>query len=151
MTPDRVRGVHHARIQWIDTDAAGIYHNSNVIRFVEAAEAALVLDRGLLDYFPTAPRVRYQVDYHAPLFFGQDITAIVEVARIGTSSMTFDFELWGEPFDGRGRVLAASGSYTTVHVLGDHSGGAAMATPWPAGTTAALGATDAVRTAVPGT
>ena len=29
-------------VEWIDTDAAGIYHNSTVARFVEAAEARMM-------------------------------------------------------------------------------------------------------------
>ncbi|HWC24585.1 MAG TPA: acyl-CoA thioesterase [Flexivirga sp.] len=140
MTSSGIRAEHQTRIQWIDTDAAGIYHNSNVIRFVEAAEAELVAAHGLSGYFPSVPRVRYEVDYEAPLFFGQDVTAIVEISRIGTSSMTFQFELWGAPFDGRGRVRAARGRYTTVHVAGAHAGGAARATPWPAEWLRALGA-----------
>ena len=27
------------RVEWIDTDAAGIYHNGSVLRYVESAEA----------------------------------------------------------------------------------------------------------------
>ncbi|WP_447645311.1 hypothetical protein [Nocardioides zeae] len=42
-------------MEWIDTDAAGIYHNSTVVRWVEAAEAALMRARGLSGYFPAAP------------------------------------------------------------------------------------------------
>lgn len=140
MTPGRARGTHRTRIQWIDTDAAGIYHNSNVIRYVEAAEAALITDHGLTGYVPNAPRVRYEVDYEAPLFFGQEVTAVVEVARVGGTSMTFEFELWGEAFDGRDRVRAARGSFVTVHVAGGHAGGAARAIPWPREWLAALDA-----------
>lgn len=61
-------GVHRTRIEWIDTDAAGIYHNSTIVRFVEAAEASLMDERGLHGYFPAAPRVRYEVDFESPLF-----------------------------------------------------------------------------------
>lgn len=59
----RPRAVLHSRVEWIDTDAAGIYHNSTVTRFVEAAEAALMRERGLHGYFPVAPRVRFEVDF----------------------------------------------------------------------------------------
>ena len=71
------RGLSNRRgtltIEWIDTDAAGIYHNSTVTRLVEAAEAALVRERGLDGYFPVAPRVRFEADFEAPLCFGQDV------------------------------------------------------------------------------
>ncbi|NYD41123.1 hotdog domain-containing protein [Nocardioides panaciterrulae] len=124
-------GVFRTRVEWVDTDAAGIYHNSAVLRFVEAAEATLMRERGLDDYFPGAPRVRYEVDYRAPLFFGQQVTATVELSRLGGSSMTFDFEVWGEEFGGRPRVRAAAGRYVTVHVEGAHAGGDTRSRPWP--------------------
>ncbi|MEH0532591.1 hotdog domain-containing protein [Streptomyces stelliscabiei] len=92
---------------------------------------------GLHGYFPVAPRVRYEVDFDAPLFFGQDVCTVVEPVRVGTSSMTFAFEVWGEEFRGRPRGRAAHGRYVTVHVGGDHREGAASA-PWPAEWVAAL-------------
>ena len=121
----------HSRIEWVDTDAAGIYHNSTVTRLVEATEAALVRERGMEGYFPVAPRVRFEADFEAPLFFGQEVTTSVAVTELGTSSMTFAFEVWGEAFHGEARVRAARGRYITVHV--DRAGpGRPMSTPWPA-------------------
>lgn len=140
----RPRGVHRGRVEWVDTDAAGIYHNSTVLRFVEAAEASLMAERGLADaYFPAAPRARFEVDFEAPLFFGQVVTTTVALARLGTASMTFDFEVWGEEFNGTARRRAASGRYVTVHIDRDHRDGAASA-PWPDTWRRAL--TDADRT-----
>lgn len=123
-------GIFRTRVEWIDTDAAGIYHNSVVTRFVEAAEATLMAERGLNEYFPVAPRVRYQVQFEAPLFFGQDVTTMVELVRLGTSSMTFDFEVWGEKFGDRTRRRAAHGSYVTVHIDRGHED-QATGTAWP--------------------
>ncbi len=125
------RGVYRTRLEWIDTDAAGIYHNATVCRFVEAAEATLMRERGLPGYFPVAPRARYEVSFEAPLLFGQEVTASVDVVAIGRSSMTFDFEVWGESFEGRPRKRAASGSYVTVHIAGTHDDGSARSAPWP--------------------
>jgi acyl-CoA thioester hydrolase len=62
---------------------------------------------------------------------------VVELVRIGTASMTFAFEVWGEPFQGRERHRAAHGRYVTVHIDRDHRSGAASA-PWPVQWTAAL-------------
>ena len=119
-----------SRIEWVDTDAAGFYHNSTVIRLVEAAEASLARAHGLDGYFPVAPRVRYEADFQAPLFFGQEVTTTVCVLELGTSSMTFGFEVWGEELDGSPRVRAARGRYVTVHL--DRSGpGRASSSPWP--------------------
>lgn len=50
-------------VEWRDTDAAGHYHHSAVIHWVEAAEAALQQRLGLGELYGTVPRVRYEVDY----------------------------------------------------------------------------------------
>jgi acyl-CoA thioester hydrolase len=139
----RTSGVFRTRVEWIDTDASGIYHNSTVTRFVEAAEATFVRERGLDGYFPSAPRVRYEVDFLAPLFFGQEATTTVSPVRIGTSSMTWEFEVWGEAFEGRPRTLATRGRYVTVHmgrgnVAATAPDGARTSLPWPAEWLAAL-------------
>ncbi|QSR29072.1 thioesterase [Nocardioides sp. S5] len=138
----RAAGAARARIEWIDTDAAGIYHNSTVVRLVEAAEAALMRERGLYAYFPVAPRVRFEVDFEAPLFFGQEVTTVVEVAHMGHSSMTFKFEVWGESYGGKPRRRAAHGSYVTVHIGANRAGAAhsdgAGSEPWPDAWVAAL-------------
>ncbi|MGV9776241.1 acyl-CoA thioesterase [Streptosporangium sp. NPDC003464] len=123
-------------MEWIDTDAAGIYHNTAVVRYVEAAEATLMRERGLDGYFSSAPRVLYEVDFESPLRFGQEATTIVEIVRIGTASMTFAFELWGEPFAGRPRTRAAHGRFVTVHI--DPQTG--KSAPWPQQWLTALGA-----------
>jgi acyl-CoA thioester hydrolase len=123
-------------VEWADTDASGHYHNAAVIRYVEAAEAILMRERGLDGYFGAAPRVRYEVDFACPLWFGQRITATVVLEHVGTSSMTFRFEVWAEETDGHARQLAASGRYVTVHVPPGSSRRASQ--PWPAHWRAAL-------------
>jgi acyl-CoA thioester hydrolase len=120
----------------MDTDAAGHHHNTAVNRFVESAEAALMRDRGLDGYFGSAPRVHFEADYGARLWFGQEVTTTVVLERVGTSSMTFGFEVWGEAFEGRDRCRAAVGRFTTVHV----PAGATGARPWPAKWLESLGA-----------
>ncbi|MEU9888915.1 hotdog domain-containing protein [Sphaerisporangium sp. NPDC051011] len=128
----------------MDTDAAGIYHNTVVTRFVEAAEADLMRRHGITGYFPVAPRVRYEVDFDQPLWFEQVVTTVVELENIGRSSITFAFEVWGHAFRGRSRARAASGRYTCVHVQGMHEDGTPHSVPWPRQWVEAL------RTPVPG-
>ena len=135
-------GVHHARVVWVDTDAAGIYHNTTVVRFAEAAEAALMRDHGVPGYFPVAPRVRYEVEFEAALLFGETVRTRVELIRLGRSSMTFGFEVWREASAGRPRRRAARGSYVTVHVPDREAGGSA---PWPAAWRTALAEGDGRR------
>ena len=124
-------GTCRRRVEWVDTDASGIYHNTAVARFAEAAEAELMRGVGL-DFAPTAPRVRYEVEFLSPLRFGDEAVTTVRVAEIGRTSMTFDLEVR------RGDdVLAARGRYVVVHVDGFEGGGPS---PWPDAWRAALGA-----------
>nr|WP_303714410.1 transposase [Kutzneria buriramensis]WKX14273.1 transposase [Kutzneria buriramensis] len=44
--PVHPSAVHRSRVEWVDTDAAGIYHNTTVVRYAEAAEAALMREHG---------------------------------------------------------------------------------------------------------
>lgn len=121
-------------IEWIDTDAAGHQHNSVVMRFVEAAEARLFRELGVVSYFGHAPRVRHEIDYRAKLYFGQRVTAAVVIEYVGSSSMSFAFKVWGHPHEGRDSVLAAEGRFVTVCV----PEGAEKSSPWPATVLAAL-------------
>jgi acyl-CoA thioester hydrolase len=118
----------------MDTDAAGHHHNTSIARFVESAEAALMRDLGLAGYFGSAPRVRYEATFAAPLWFGQEVTSVVRVEDVGTASLTIGFEVWGHEFEEHPRALAASGRYVTVHVPVKGGGSA----PWPAAWRAAL-------------
>ena len=56
-------------VEWPDTDAAGHYHHSSVIRWVEAAESELHLALGLPELFGHVPHVHYEVDYLERLWF----------------------------------------------------------------------------------
>lgn len=114
-------------IEWVDTDAAGHQHNSAILRFVEAAEAKLFREAGAQSYFSISPRARHEVDYRAKLYFGQAVTAAVRVEKVGRSSMTFGFRVWGHPHRGRGLVVAAEGRFVTVCV----PVGAESSAPWP--------------------
>lgn len=59
---------------------------------------------------------------------------MVFVERVGTSSLTLGFEVWGEPTGLRPRALAASGRYVTVHLPAGHE----SSVPWPQEWSAAL-------------
>ncbi len=126
-------------IEWVDTDAAGHQHNSVIMRFVESAEAKLFRDLDLPSYFAIAPRVRHEADFRAKLYFGQDVTSAIRVDRIGTSSMSFSFKVWGHPHARRGVVLAAEGKFVTVCV----PTGSESSAPWPQEIIRALAPTSA--------
>ncbi len=77
-------------VEWQDTDAAGHYHHATVIRWVEAAEAALYAKLGL-ELMGIVPRVRYEVDYTDRLFYGEAVTVAIWVESVGGTSVRLPF------------------------------------------------------------
>ncbi|WP_131106176.1 acyl-CoA thioesterase [Ornithinimicrobium sufpigmenti] len=124
-------------VDWVDTDAAGHYHHSAVIRWVEAAENALHEELGLLDLFGTAPRVRYEVDYLDRLWFREQVDTTLWVEKVGTSSLTYAFEVAGPRGPAaRGRMVCVNvgpGESADAVALADAAGSAGGAGPWPLG------------------
>jgi YbgC/YbaW family acyl-CoA thioester hydrolase len=109
---------HACEVAFGDTDASGWMHFPNIFRYFEEAEHAFLKSRGLLVFARDQggwPRVKVSCDYKRPLLTGDRIEVLLGVSRIGTSSVTWNFEVLTSTGD-----LAAFGSVTTVRV--DHEG-----------------------------
>jgi acyl-CoA thioesterase FadM len=120
--PDPARVVLRRRIEWIDTDAAGIYHYTTTFRLAEAAEAAMHTALGIADRtFGATPRLGVEMDFKRSLRFNDEVEATLAVTAVGRSSLRYAFTLAGP--DG----VAAVGRLTACLV--DHATG--RATPWP--------------------
>jgi YbgC/YbaW family acyl-CoA thioester hydrolase len=102
------------RIEFGDTDMAGIVHFSNFFRFMEAAECAFLRSRGLSvkmvweGQLIGFPRVSATCDYVSPARFEDVLDALVTIDRIGRKSVTYAFEFT------RGGELIARGKVTSV-------------------------------------
>lgn len=97
------------RVEWPDTDAAGHYHHSTVVRWVEAAEAVLYERLGLSELFGRIPRVRYEVEYAARLWFGDVVDIVLGVGELGRTSITYAFEVRrDDQVVASGRMVAVS-------------------------------------------
>lgn len=82
------------RLEWIDTDAAGIWHYSTVIRYAEAAESALHRELGIVEFtFGALPRVHVEFDFVRPVRFDDVVFVTLTVDEIGDSSLTYRIEL----------------------------------------------------------
>ena len=105
------------RIEFCDTDMAGIVHFSNFFRFMEAAEVEFLRARGLsvkLDWEGQTigfPRVSARCDYVKPVRFEDVLDVLVTLDNIGRKSVTFAFE-----FHLKGEVIAR-GQVTSVCCL----------------------------------
>ena len=119
------------RIEWMDTDAAGIWHYSTAIRFVEAAETELHRQLGIIDVtFGLTPRAHVEFDFHRTVRFDDMLDITLTVSDVGTTSVTYEVTMTcdREPV-ATGRVVA---------VLIDEIG---MPSPWPETLRAALDGT----------
>ncbi|MFG2640329.1 acyl-CoA thioesterase [Streptomyces sp. NPDC048370] len=110
------------RVEWPDTDAAGHYHHSTVVRWVEAAEAVLLRRLGLAHLFGSTPRVHFEADYRARLWFGETVRTELKVVKVGTSSLHYAFAVRGE-----GEEPAALGRMVIAHSASRATG----STAWP--------------------
>jgi len=85
------------RIEWADTDAAGIAHFTSFFRHMEEAEYELLRESGLSvsceDQHGTIswPRVSVRCDFFAPVKFGDVVDIVVSLDRVGEKSVTYHF------------------------------------------------------------
>jgi acyl-CoA thioesterase FadM len=120
--PDPARVILRRRIEWMDTDAAGIYHWTTVFRLAEAAEAALHTALGIADFtFGATPRVAVQASFARPLRFNDPVEVALTVTRLGRTSVEYALAIAGE------EGPAAEGSVKTCLI----DRGTGRAIPWP--------------------
>lgn len=110
------------RVAWIDTDAAGIWHHSVILRWFEEAEAELHRELGIIDEtFGATPRVRTGFEFFRPVRFDDVVDIRLTVVSLGTTSITYDVEVTNDS------VPVASGTLTAVLI--DRESGEKR--PWP--------------------
>ena len=110
------------RVEFVDTDMAGIVHFSNFFRFMESAEVEYLRSLGMSVAMSWEgqrigfPRVSASCDYLRPARFQDVVDIAVRVHKIGVKSVTYEFE-----FSRDGEVLAR-GQVTAVccRVLDGH-------------------------------
>ncbi len=102
------------RVEFSDTDAAGIMHFAAFFRMMEQAEHELLRSVGLSVVMHDAsgkiswPRVNAKCDYQSPARFEEVLDIEVRIARLGKRSVTYSHS-----FSRQGQVLA-TGEITAV-------------------------------------
>jgi YbgC/YbaW family acyl-CoA thioester hydrolase len=101
------------RVDFADTDVAGIAHFSNFFRYMEAAEVAFLRQLGLSVQMPYEgvelgfPRVSASCDFVRPARFDDLLTIAVRVQNVGRKSVTYAFEFFrDDELLARGRVTS---------------------------------------------
>lgn len=117
------------RVQFYETDTAGIVHFSCFYRYMEEAEHALWREAGLSIAPPGAtvgfPRVAASFDFHQPLRFEDEFDVHIRIAKIGQKSIRYRTNITK---DGK---AVATGSLTIACVT-KRPGEPLAATPIPA-------------------
>lgn len=118
------------RVEFRETDTAGIVHFSNFFAYMEQAEHELLRHIGLgviceIDGQPISfPRVNAECNYRLAIRFEDVIDIHVRVTRIGSKSITYGFAF---QLDGK---TVADGSITVVCCQFEHGKApVAIATP----------------------
>ena len=103
----------HRKVEFSDTDMAGIVHFSRLIVFMENAEHAFIEALGASVSMEHEgreigwPRVSVSVEFASPARFNETVEIHVVVLKIGGSSMTWGFEFFvGERLVGRGQMTS---------------------------------------------
>ena len=81
------------RVQFYDTDAAGLVHFSWYFRYMEEAEHALWREAGLTIHAPDGafgfPRVSASFDFHRALRFEQEFDVLIRVTAISQKTIRY--------------------------------------------------------------
>jgi acyl-CoA thioester hydrolase len=103
------------RVEFADTDMAGIIHFANYYRYMEEAEHAFFRSLGLsiMQSQPNGsvigwPRVSASCSFEAPAYFEDSLEVRLNVVRKGVKSLNYEIEFW------RGETRLAHGKLKTV-------------------------------------
>lgn len=122
--------LYRRRVEFADTDVAGIMHFANFFRFMEVTEHAFLRSLGL-SVFPGNddvkngapdvgwPRIHVSADYKLPLQFEEEVEIELLIKEIGKQKIEYLFRFWKDPDSAAGRVIAATGRFVVICVKFD--------------------------------
>lgn len=128
---------HNRRVQFYETDLAGIVHFANFFRYMEEAEHAFYRSLGFSVHKMVGaegdepvgwPRVHASADYRKPLKFEDEFQVELRVAAIGSKTIDYQFR-----FLGKDDELLATGKFTVICVRFDKAEGRMRAVGIPDG------------------
>lgn len=111
------RFLHRRRVNFAETDLAGIAHFSNFFRWMEETEHAFYRSLGLSVHTADAPgwpRLKASAEYRLPLKFEEEMEVELLVAELRGKAIRYAMRFWKNPDDPAGRRLAATGELVVV-------------------------------------
>lgn len=134
--PCEFRMIH--RVEFADTDMAGIIHFASYFRYMEVTEHAFFRSLGFSINSPLPgheggrigwPRVHVSCDFKRPLRFEDEVEVHLRVREKRDKSLTYDFIF--RQIDGAADVEVARGALTAVCAAVDAETGQMKAVPIP--------------------
>jgi YbgC/YbaW family acyl-CoA thioester hydrolase len=111
------------RVQFAETDMAGVAHFSNFFRWMEEVEHAYFRSLGLSVVMEHEgreigwPRVAVSCEYSGPVNFEDEIDLRLRVIKVGEKSFTYEVDFM------KGEQEVAQGKVTSVCCAADPAGG----------------------------
>lgn len=125
--------IQQRRVEFAETDLAGIVHFANFFRWMESAEHAFLRSMGYSVHMNQEgratgwPRLKVGCDYSKPLRFEENVDVVLSVAEVRTRSVRYAFVI-RRSSDGE---VAARGETVAVHAQLDPAGGRLQAAAIP--------------------
>src|SRR5215210_1508083 len=87
--------VHREPVRFRDVDAMGHVNNAVFLTYMESARVAFMVELGAVAGIDDLSIIvaRVEIDFRAPLRFGQDVEVGVRASRFGSKSFDLDYEL----------------------------------------------------------
>ncbi|MFQ5628514.1 MAG: acyl-CoA thioesterase [bacterium] len=124
------------RVEFVDTDMAGIMHFSNFLRFMEITEHAFIRSLGFsihseIDGIKTGwPRVHVECDFYKPVYCEDEVEIHLRVAEKKEKAVSYRFT-FRKIIDGKSGDIIAEGRSTAVCIGFDNDGKIQGAIPIP--------------------
>jgi acyl-CoA thioester hydrolase len=115
--------VHRETVRFRDVDVMGHVNNAVFLTYIESARVAFLLHLGTATELQELGIIvaRIEIDFRAPLSFGEEVEIGVRTSRFGTKSFDLEYELRAD-----GRVVAQA---TSVCVGYDYGSGTTVPIP----------------------
>jgi acyl-CoA thioester hydrolase len=129
--PDTFHFSHQRRVEFSDTDLAGIVHFANFLRYVESAEHAFWRHLGRSVHISSDegqhgwPRLNISCDFFKPARFEDLLDIRLNIAEVRNTTIRYTFHI----FNSDSEALVASGQVTIIHVALDSNSGRMQKAP----------------------
>ena len=135
----------YRRVEFSETDMAGIVHFSNFFKWMETVENQFLHSVGVPvvkqdnDIFYGWPRRNASMDFRVPVRFGDEIRLKLVVKEIRIRSVSYSITI---RLNNASQTLAARGEMTTVWTRINPTTGVIESVPFPEGMVQKLGGSD---------